>query len=372
MPVKHSSAKPSRTGAAPLTRVRRQQQRHDAFYPKEQDMADMIDYHSARAPGLKMSVQDLKRYLKQFPALVAAKRAIESLPSTTMRSIGRLPIFRSKLFRKMSLDFAAPDSLVVSAGAGEKFIIVAADKIIGRVTYVDQAPYGFDRMEKLLRLLGEERPRTLLIDIGANIGTISIPAVKRGLFKSAIAIEPEPRNYSLLSANIHLNGVSDKIVAHNLALGQTDDAEILFEIAKGNLGDHRIHVASDVNLCDEGNREIIRVKSRTFDKLIQNIDPRGTLIWIDTQGFEGYILSGATAALRTQPPLCIEFWPYGMERSGSYPLLKQAIVEAGYNFFHDLDHETPALPLTNQALDGLYAKLDANGEATDLLLLRRE
>src|SRR5262249_18366716 len=157
-------------------------------------------------------------------------------------------------------------SLLVSTGAGEKFIIVAADKIIGRLTYVDQQPYGFDRMEKLLRILGDARPTALLIDIGANIGTISIPAVKRGLFKSAIAIEPEPRNYSLLTANIHLNGVNDKIVTHNLALGQNDDAEILFEIAKDNLGDHRIHVASDVNLCDEGNRQTITVKSKTFDK----------------------------------------------------------------------------------------------------------
>jgi FkbM family methyltransferase len=342
-------------------------------------MADMIEYGAARTPNgslqlrLVQSLQNLKRYLKQFTVLVSAKRAIASLPSNAVRATGRLPVFKSKLFRKMALDFAAPDSLMVSTGAGEKFVVVAADKFIGRQTYVDQEPYGFDKMERLLRILGSERPKTLLIDIGANIGTISIPAVKRGLFKNAIAIEPEPRNYSLLSANIHLNGASDKIVAHNLALGQKDDAKVLFEIAKDNLGDHRIHVDSDVNLYDEGNRETITVKSETFDKLIKSVDPRETLIWIDTQGFEGYILSGATTALKSQPPLCIEFWPYGMKRSGSYPLLKQAILEAGYNFFYDLDRGPLALPLTNQSLDDLYERLGDTdrGAATDLLVVKK-
>ena len=341
-------------------------------------MADMIGYGSARTRSrslqLRLSVQDVKRRLKQFTVLVSAKRTIGLLQSRTIRAAGRLPVFKSKFFRKLALDFAAPESLLVSAGAREKFVVVAADKFIGRQTYVDQEPYGFAKMEKLLRILGDERPKTLLIDIGANIGTISIPAVKRGLFESAIAIEPEPRNYSLLSANVHLNGVSDRIVAHNLALGQQDDAQVLFEIAKDNLGDHRIHIDSDVNLYDEGNRETITVRSETFDKLIKNIDARETLIWIDTQGFEGYILSGATAALKSQPRLCIEFWPYGMKRSGSYPLLKQALLEAGYNFFYDLDRDRPALPLTSQSLDDVYAALGDTdrGAATDLLLLRRD
>jgi FkbM family methyltransferase len=342
-------------------------------------MADTIEYGSARTSSapfhlrLGQSAQNLRRYLKQFPALVSAKRAIAALPSNAIRATGRLPVFKSKLFRKMALDFAAPDSLLVSGGAGEKFVVVAADKFIGRQTFVEQEPYGFDKMEKLLRILGSERPKTLLIDIGANIGTISIPAVNRGLFRSAIAIEPEPRNYSLLSANIHLNRVSDKIVAHNLALGQKDDAQVLFEVAKDNLGDHRIHVDSDVNLYDEGNRETITVKSETFDKLIKNIDPRETLIWIDTQGFEGHILSGATNALKSLPPLCIEFWPYGMKRSGSYAMLKQAILEAGYNFFYDLDRGQSALPLTNRSLDELYEQLGDTdrGAATDLLVIKK-
>jgi FkbM family methyltransferase len=342
-------------------------------------MADLIDYGSAPAPlrsiklQISQSVQKLKRHLKQFPALVAAKRKVEALPSTALNATGRLPVFKSKLFRRMALDFAEPNSLLVSAGTKEKFVVVASDLYIGRHTYVNQEPYGFDKLEKLLSILGSSRPKTLLIDVGANIGTISIPAVKRGLFKSAIAIEPEPRNHSLLLANIHLNGVGEKIAVHNLALGRKNDDQVRFELAKDNFGDHRIHIDSDVNLYDEADRETIMVKSETLDKVIGSVDPSETLVWIDTQGFEGYILSGAPATLKSHPPVCIEFWPYGMKRSGSFAMLKQALIEAEYDFFYDLDGNSPALPLTTQSLDELYKRLgDTNrGAATDLLVIRK-
>ena len=36
------------------------------------------------------------------------------------------------------------------------------------------------------------------LDIGANIGVICIPAVKRGLVESANAVEPERKNFELL------------------------------------------------------------------------------------------------------------------------------------------------------------------------------
>jgi FkbM family methyltransferase len=340
-------------------------------------MADFTDYSLARAPvqrfKLQQPLQGLKQYLKQFPALVAAKRTVDTLPSKALRATSRLPVFRSKLFRRIILDFADPDSLLISAGRREKFAVVASDRYIGRETYVDQEPYGFDKMEKLLSILGSDRPTMLLIDIGANIGTICIPAVNRGLFKNAIAIEPEPRNYSLLLTNIHLNGAGSKIIAHNLALGQKNDSQVLFELAKDNFGDHRIHIDSAVNLYDETSRETITVKSETFDRVVRDIDPKETLIWIDTQGFEGYVLSGAAAALKSQPPVCIEFWPYGMKRSNSYPILKQALVEAGYNSFYDLDGGSSPLPLTSQSLDDLYRSLGdtERGAATDLLIVRK-
>jgi FkbM family methyltransferase len=341
-------------------------------------MVGLIKYGPAHAPfrrfrlQVQQPFQNLRRYFRKFPVLVTAKRTVDALPSMALRAMSHLPVFKSKLFRRIILDFVEPDSLLISSGRSEKFVIVASDMFIGRQTYINKEPYGFDKMQKLLSILGGDRPKMLLIDIGANIGTISIPAVKRGLFQNAIAIEPEPRNYSLLMTNIQLNGISDKIIAHNLALGQKNDEQVLFELAKDNLGDHRVHISSDFNLYDEANRETITIKSDTFDRVVKNIDPRETLIWIDTQGFEGHILFGATTALKLQPPICLEFWPYGMNRGKSYSVLKKTLIESGYNYFYDLNKSSLATRLTSQSLDDLYRQLGDTdrGAATDLLIVR--
>ena len=80
---------------------------------------------------------------------------------------------------------------------------------------------------------------------------------------------------------------------------------------------------------------------------------------------------GAAKALQLRPPLCLEFWPYGLKRSESYDALKRALTESGYNLFYDLDGSQSARPLSPQSLDDLYAKLGEGGAYTDVLVLRK-
>jgi hypothetical protein len=117
-------------------------------------------------------------------------------------------------------------------------------------------------------------------------------------------------------------------------------------------------------------RDTIEVKSETFNKVVNDVDPTSTLIWIDTQGYEGFILSGASNALNKQTPICLEFWPYGMARSGCYSLLKESLVGNGYRLFYVLDesHKNP-IPLSIETLDDLYKKLGEQGDFTDLLVI---
>jgi FkbM family methyltransferase len=212
----------------------------------------------------------------------------------------------------------------------------------------------------------------MLIDVGANIGTICIPAVKRGLFRQAIALEPEPLNYTMLSANILINNVVERIVAYNTALGSKDDEILKFELSSDNFGDHRIKLRESEGL-KENDRNVIRVKSETFDKIIPNVQPGEALIWIDTQGSEGYVLRGASAALARQTPLVLEFWPYGMRGSESYDLLRKALTENGYKHFYDLERSIKPIPLSTESLDDLYDRYDRlnekGGGVTDLLIV---
>lgn len=276
--------------------------------------------------------------------------------------------FSGALFRQISFDTAPSDGLLICNGRLETFIVAASDKSIGRRVFTKRDPFDFDKVHTVIGLLGDNHKRMLLVDIGANIGTICIPAIKRRLFQRAIAIEPEPRNHSLLLANVAINGLNNNIIAHNVALGQKDDESLILELCRDNHGNHRIRIDGSKALFNDSIRDTIEVKSETFNKLIKEVDPRATLIWIDTQGFEGYVLSGASNALNSHTPICVEFWPYGMARSKSYSLLKDALIGSRYRSFFNLKESSNPIPLSYEALDRLYDRLGEQGDFTDLLV----
>lgn len=264
-------------------------------------------------------------------------------------------------------DAAPPGAFLVSQQGSETYLVATADRAIARELFV-RGEFDFSKLQKVMDLLGPDgRPRVLL-DIGANIGCICIAAVKRGLFERAVAFEPEALNFSLLSANIHLNGLSGRISAFNMALGARDGERLAFELSSDNFGDHRISVATDDGQFDEARRKRTFVPCESLDSQVSD-DLRDCLIWMDTQGFEGYVLQGASQCLRSKPPLVLEFWPYGLLRAGSYEALKTALLQAGYTKFYDLELDEAPKPLTVEALDGVWQRLGESGPFTDLLVL---
>ena len=126
--------------------------------------------------------------------------------------------FENKKIRKAIFDTSEPNTILFSSGVNEKFILQSNDQVIGRTVYATKEPFDFDKLTKVLKILNLKKAE-LLIDVGANIGTICIPAIKRKLFNKAIVFEPEPLNYSLLLSNTIINGCYNKISMHNIALG---------------------------------------------------------------------------------------------------------------------------------------------------------
>jgi hypothetical protein len=104
------------------------------------------------------------------------------------------------------------------SGTHESYVLLSKDHTISQEVYTN-GEFGFSTFLKVINILGPDFIIDNFIDIGANIGTISIPVVRRGYALNAYCFEPSPENFNVLKANIYLNDLSNNIKAFNIALG---------------------------------------------------------------------------------------------------------------------------------------------------------
>ena len=277
--------------------------------------------------------------------------------------VSRSALLRASRYR------ALDRQVLATTASGMTFVVDTGDQVIARDMVV-HGHFDLGKAEKALDLAGFGPNEATFVDVGANIGSICLPLVKTGRVASALAIEPDPTNVALLRANIVLNGLEPRVTVHNTAVGARPDERLMFELSTDNFGDHRISSGSAAGHYGEDRRMTIEVASTTLDHLLKDFRHENLFIWMDTQGYEGYILQGSKFILDKAPPLVVEFWPYGMARSGAYPHLKAALLNGRYRQWADLSEDTPVLkPLDAAALDAVHAALTENGAFTDLLLL---
>ncbi|WP_457936090.1 FkbM family methyltransferase [Mesorhizobium sp. 10J20-29] len=276
---------------------------------------------------------------------------------------------KSPRFRKIYFDSQAPGSILLARTNEGLFLVNTSDKAIGRNSYINRRAFDFDKFEKLMSILPMETRRTTLVDVGANLGSISISALNRGYFRNAIAIEPEPENFRLLSSNVAINELSDRFTLFNLAAGETDDEHLAFEVSDRNFGDHRVRTSTSAGRFDEDQRKVIKVRSARLDKILDGVDSSEVFLWIDTQGFEGAVLAGAERLLLAKVPVCLEFWPYGLRRSGGLPKLLAALKHAHYSTMINLDQPNIEEEFNVDKIDELFMKLVDGTKFVDIVLV---
>jgi FkbM family methyltransferase len=251
----------------------------------------------------------------------------------------------------------------------ECFLVNAQDEYISRELFVSGCT-DFSKFEIAVDLLKQHNENAdvfeLIIDVGANIGSVCIPVVMRGIAKRAIAIEPHPTNCRLLHTNIAINGLRDQIEVVERAASTDDDSPLPMEISKDNWGDHRIFCSNEPGIYEEEEREQIEVRSIMLDSIKGVNAGMHMLLWMDIQGYEGHALCGAKVMLAEKPPLILEFWPYGMMRAKSFSPLCHSI--AHYRGFFDLNN--PAHPLRPlDELNSLFDEIGPTGRFTDILVI---
>ncbi|MGI8493381.1 MAG: FkbM family methyltransferase, partial [Acidimicrobiales bacterium] len=78
---------------------------------------------------------------------------------------------------------------------------------------------------------------------------------------------------------------------------------------------------------DEAGRSTVVVESKRLDDALETHPADIGFIWVDSQGHEAHILDGAPRLLRHSIPWVIEYWPYGLARSGGLERLHDLIEE---------------------------------------------
>lgn len=214
-----------------------------------------------------------------------------------------------------------------------------------------------------------------ILDVGANFGTETVSFLVRHGARRVVAVEPDPENARLLRANLALNGVEDRAQVLQVALSDVDGT-VVMERSRENWGDHRVRVAepSGPELTDEGERVTIEVPARRLDSLVDSgevsLDDIG-LIWMDAQGHEAQILTGAERVVEGIPILT-EYWPYALNRAGGLDRF-HALVAERYRTVVDLNDPTVDLDARRVSeLVGRYVVNPAGDPAsasTNLLLL---
>lgn len=241
------------------------------------------------------------------------------------------------------------------------FLVSTDDSIIGRSVY-ETGNHDYFKLTRALRFLQKTSVKCLL-DVGANIGTICIPAVVDGLTERAIAVEPDPLNFNLLRVNSVLNNVDDLITCVRAAAGHTSEP-LLLNKSSINHGDHRT-VRGNVS-ASEGGENLIKVDAFSLDELYPERSGQD-LLWIDVQGFEVDVLRGAAGLLETGMPIVLEFCPSDLFRYADLNELLEALSD--YTHFADLGREEVHWrPLSE--LELLVRELGINDGGTDIVVCR--
>jgi len=314
------------------------------------------------------------------------------LRSRVGNTLWRLGLYRGRRVRAVSRELffrlagrVTPE--LVAEWEGMRFRVPTYDRAVGLLSFANGPPER-ETMSQALAVLkargdwqGAEGGRFL--DIGANIGTATVTAMRQAGFAGAVCFEPLPDNHRLLLENLAENGLADRVRTINVALSDLD-GEADFEVSPNNSGDGRVRLGNASDAPDafgEDTRETLKVRLAKLDSICEEgaLDlSEVSLAWIDAQGHEGQILTGAQRLLQSSVPLVTEVWPYGLKRSGGREAFVAAIRD-NYERMIDLDAAGDGDPveLDPSRIDALlsgYEKssfFDPGGakSSTDLLLL---
>lgn len=190
------------------------------------------------------------------------------------------------------------------------------------------------------------------LDIGANIGTTCVYIGKRYPNIQCIAFEPDDENFRVLNANVKLNKL-DNVITVNAGLSN--------KVQQGKMRQFDDNRGRNYIVYDDSPRQqyddFEKIEITTLDTFITKHEIRAEdigFIWMDTEGFEPFVLDGAKALFRKKKiPMWMEFCGETIRNhDGSFELLRENL-KMSYEKFRYIDKNGNVQNLSVDSLDYL-------------------
>lgn len=215
------------------------------------------------------------------------------------------------------------------------FFVDPSDRVIGS-SLMWQGRWQWDEIDEAVRVLkaaGRLKDGSVFIDVGANIGTQTVHALRAGPFSRGVAFEPEAKNARLLNMNLEANGMTARVTVFAKAAGATDGEARLY-LHPRNKGAHAIDSAPSPDTVKSVLVTVTRLDT-TLRALGVDAGEIG-LIWIDVEGAEADVVKGL-GDLVGRVPLAVEYAP---ERLRPANAELRILLEKHYPKMHRLGTES--------------------------------
>lgn len=148
---------------------------------------------------------------------------------------------------------------------------------------------------------------SVILDLGANIGNHSVYWGKVSKVKQIFSFEPVNATFRILSKNIQINNLTDKVKLYNYGLGDKSSKGSIAGLYNINVDTIADSIGS-LSIEESENGDLSIRKLDEFDEILhaEKID----FVKIDVEGFEQKLLIGATQFFQLHKPIVfIESYP---------------------------------------------------------------
>ena len=183
--------------------------------------------------------------------------------------------------------------------------------------------------------------RDLVVEIGANFGSHTVPFALAGL--RVLAVEPVPFLFELLNENVRQNGLADSVRSHRAAISRVPgNGRVVIPAANGGGGELALDGRTPTFAPRFRAVSAAEATLELLDDVLQRhaVSPSEVAFaWCDAQGCEADVIASGRSLWAAGVPLYAELWPRGLEQQAS---VADFLALAGRHFCSFIEAEALA------------------------------